>query len=713
MMNVVTHPARWTIAWGLALLLGVTQSATHAQLLDAGESSDGLLGGFGTASAKVTEVAISAFGSAETVAPGGRFVVAVVLDHGEHLHSWPSVDQDVLPMPAFDFAIRTSITPVDPTGMTFGQIQWPEPKPAPVPNLGGGPDDPATVEMPTYKGRAIAYVPVTLADDASGTLTLDLEVNVQACDDTACYQPQWETVSVSVVVEEGATMGPFEGDFAGFDPQMFTSEATFSPDESPAAGGQGSATDSGGGAKFLGVIGLPEPGSPSFLIVTAILGVIGGMVLNLTPCVLPVIPLKVMALSQHAGSPGRSFYLGLWMAIGVVGFWLALAIPVLTVQQFADPSRIFGVWWITGGIGLLIAIMAVGLMGAFNITLPQSVYRINPKADTAWGSFLFGVMTAVLGLPCFGFVIGALLPASANTSDALVLVVFGSMGVGMAAPYLVLAVRPGLLKSIPKAGPGSELVKQVIGLLLLAAAAYFVGSGILALLAEKPHLGKVLHWWVAAIFLAFAGFWLAVRTLQISRKLLPRSVFTVVAILFAAAGFWVAGDQTTQAYDRYQSKLEAQAASRGGTFITTGWNDYSPELLEAAMASDKVVVMDFTAEWCLNCKALKAAVLSKGRVKELLAGEGTIPITVDLTARTAPGWDYLNNELGQTGIPTLAIYGPGLDRPWISNAYTSEQVLAALERAAGTPSALVTPPVGTTGAPTAESKQARELAAGD
>jgi cytochrome c biogenesis protein CcdA len=107
-----------------------------------------------------------------------------------------------------------------------------------------------------------------------------------------------------------------------------------------------------------------------------------------------------------------------------------LAIPVLGVKGFADPSVIFGIWWVTAGIGALIFLMAFGLMGFFQISLPQGAYMVNPQADTPSGSFLFGVMTAVLGLPCFGFVIGALLPQAVAADWSVVVALFLSLGAG-------------------------------------------------------------------------------------------------------------------------------------------------------------------------------------------------------------------------------------------------------------------------------------------
>lgn len=650
---------RLTLAWILLLMTALWSAAGHA----AGQV------GFGD----FPEVEISAKLSGEAFTPGQRGFVVVVMDHGEELHSWPSAEQDVLSPELAEFAIRAEIGIVEALDLLdFGPVQWPEPKPAMVPDVSGAG---GAVEALTYKGRALAFVPFVVSEDApvGGSVEVPLEVSLQACDDTTCYMPQNETITLTLhITAEGDMRQKVDPDFDGFDASVF--DRDWSKDaggvDAGFAGGEEGAlaapASSGGGSKFLGFFSLPTPDSPWYWVALIGFSLAGGFVLNLTPCVLPVIPIKVMTLTKHAGEDkGRAFVLGLWMAIGVIAFWSALAIPVLFVQSLADPSRIFSYWWLTLGIGLLIVVMAGGLMGLFNITLPQKTYMINPKADNAWGSFLFGVMTAVLGLPCFGFIVGALLPAAATMTAGVVLAVFVSMGVGMALPYLVLSIFPGLLKNVPKTGPASELVKQVMGLLLMAAGAYFIGSGLIGLVAEKPYLAKVLHWWAAGILVFLAGLWLLVRTVQITKKPLPRVLFSVVAVGFGAAGVAVAMNMTQQARD---ARI---------------WETYSPAAFSTAIASDRVVVLDFTAEWCLNCKALEAAVLNVDPVRSQLTSDAVVAMKADLTARSAPGWEKLF-DLGQTGIPTLAIYGPGLeDGPWIANAYTSSQVLAAIEEARG------------------------------
>jgi len=639
----------------LAAALALASGSPAAGQIDV----DSLFGG-GTGPAEKATVRVELSRSA--VRPGDQLTAAVVMEFAEGWHAWPSATQDVLPE-GFGFAIRTTVEVVERPAWVeaVGAVQWPEPHPAPVADLSGS----GTVEVPTYSGTAVAYVPVLVSGDAgAGETELVFEVGYQVCDDTTCLAPETKTVRASVTVDPEAEAGAASALFAGFDASVYAdlSEGTATAAAARESGG-------GGSRSFFG-LAMPKAEGLGGVALTAVLAAIGGFILNLTPCVLPVIPIKIMAISQHAGTPGKSLALGIWMCLGVVAFWVGIGLPVALFAGFTDPSRVFGIWWVTLGIGLIIAAMGVGIMGLFTINLPQSVYKVNPKADTAWGSFVFGVMAAVLGLPCFGFVAGALLAGSATMPPAVIMTIFTALGVGMALPYLVLSAKPKLVDSIPRTGPASELVKQVMGLLLLAAAAYFVGSGGLAWVSERPDLalglpwwGKVAHWWVVGLFAAASGVWLAWRTFAITKSGAKRAVFAAAAVLLAGTSGLYAADVTAKARSDF-------------------WAPFSDEELAAALASDRVVVIDFTAEWCLNCKALKAAVLTREPVKGELLSAGVVPMVADLTSSKAPGCEKLRS-IGQTGIPTLAVYGPGLGEPWIANGYTSDQVMRAIERARG------------------------------
>lgn len=645
------------------------------------------------------EVIVTGSLSAARAPRGARVVAAVVMDFKKGWHAWPSETQVELPED-FDFAIRTTVALDEGAkGVSIaGAIQWPEPRPALVTDF----NNPGTkLSVPMYKDRSVIFVPLQIAPDAApGVLNFTLLVGYQACDDTLCLAPEDVRLELSVEVptsKEAAGEAPLideakSAEFAGLRPAIFNEKppaanaATTKPEDAATDAATPVSPPSAGGGSFFGfsLDGLAE--SRFGWVVLALLGVVGGFILNLTPCVLPVIPIKVLTLTQHAGSPGRSLVLGLWMALGVVMFWLGLGIPAAFVSSFADPSIMFGIWWLTTGIGAVIGLLGLGIMGLFTINLPQSLYMVNPEANSPFGSFMFGVMTAVLGLPCFGFVAGALLPVATTLGPAVTITIFAAMGVGMALPYLVLAMKPQWIDRLPRTGPASELVKQVMGLLLLAAAAYFMGSGLIALVQDYPYIGKRLHWWAVALFGVAAGAWLVYRTVQITPSFGKRLTFGVIGAVLALGGVlaaWGATEQARRGYEEREAALAKVAMQETGGAIATGvWLEYSEAKVKQALAEGKTIVMDFTAEWCVNCKTLKAAVLNVSPVKPALQEKDVVLFEVDLTSRRAPGWEKLR-AFGRSGIPLLVVQGPGLKDPWLSNAYTPDQVLEALRLARG------------------------------
>ncbi|MGJ8635379.1 MAG: protein-disulfide reductase DsbD family protein [Phycisphaerales bacterium] len=633
----------------VALQLALLASLTHAQPS---------FGGFGGAESD-TPVIISTALSDQAVVPGATFVIAVVLEHEDGFHTWPN--EPIIPEELGDFpATATTITPSLPEGLTAGPIQWPDTHTVSVRFLG------PPIDLVTYDGKAVAYIPVRVAQDAPlGELTFSVDIFYQACDENLCYPPTNDSQSITLTIAESTDPAAANPLFADFDPTIFSNTDAWGESLDTNSDSAGATNQ----RQFLGLFVLPPIDSAAGIAVIALAAAFGGFILNLTPCVLPVIPLKVMTITNHAGeSKSRAIKLGLMMALGVITFWVGIGLPVAFVADFVDPSIIFGVWWVTGIIGILIALMGVGIMGVFTIKLPQKTYMINPKADSSSGSFMFGIMTAILGLPCFGFVAGALLAGAATMQPWQVMVIFFSLGFGMAFPYFILTLNPSWMNKIPKTGPASELVKQVMGLLMLAAAAYFLGTTLISIASSQqwgtPWWFKAIHWWVIAIFALAAGGLLLVRTIGITKKLAPRLVFSLLGLLFATSGIAVAANQTSHQYHYF-------------------WQPYSQTELEAALANGKVVVLDFTAEWCLNCKTLEATVLSRDPVKPLLLSADVVPMVADVTSTSAPGWEKLR-DLGQTGIPLLVVYEPGNPDPvWLSNAYSSKQVVGAIEQASG------------------------------
>jgi len=222
----------------------------------------------------------------------------------------------------------------------------------------------------------------------------------------------------------------------------------------------------------------------------------------------------------------------------------AILLCSITTANAGDPGEA-GYLFLTVGTDARAEAMGGAHTGVAD-GLGGSYYNPAALADAMPGAVIASYTNWVTDIQS-GFVAGALLAGAATMPPGLILTIFGSLGVGMAAPYLVLSAKPSLVERIPRTGPASELVKQVMGLLLIAAAAYFVGAGLIALVSQQPWLARQLHWWTVALFATLAGLWLLVRTIQITKRPVPRVVFSAVGLVVAAAAILYAGDSTSKA----------------------------------------------------------------------------------------------------------------------------------------------------------------------
>jgi len=205
-------------------------------------------------------------------------------------------------------------------------------------------------------------------------------------------------------------------------------------------------------------------------------------------------------------------------------------------------------------------------------------------------------------------------------------------------------------------------VKQVIGLLMLAVAVFFIGTWLSVALAQPSDPPSRAFWWAVAGCVAAACAWLAYRTFSLTTSKPHRVVVAAVALVFALTSLSLARD----------------LSSHG----PIDWVYYTPERFAEAQGRGDVIVLDFTAEWCLNCKALEAGVLHQEEIVELLAHRDVVPMRVDLTTDNPPGRAKLA-ELRWVGIPLLAVYGParGYSEPLRFDSYTVAMVRDAVARA--------------------------------
>ncbi len=585
------------------------------------------------------------------VSPGDKFPIALVMEFQEGWHAWPAAEVQ-LPPDIAEFAIRTEVKAQAELSLqaTLSPVQFPKAKLSFV----ASPSTGEPIQALTYGGTSIAYLPVTLGPDAKSG-SIQIEVIYQACDDKTCLMRAVEKIDVPINVVPAPPAGaaasrtPAEPAlFVGFDESSFSKTAAAASINFQLFGWSFNLDPSGAGLAIL-----------------ILLAALGGLLLNFTPCVLPVIPIKIMSLAHVAGDRSRVLLLGSVMSLGVVAFWLAIGVAIASITGFKNISQLFQTPWFAIGVGLFMLAMSVGMLGAYVINLPSWIYAIDPSRESVKGSFGFGLMTGVLSTPCTAPFMGAAAAWAATQAPYITIATFASIGVGMALPYLLLSANPNWIKKLPKTGPGSELLKQVMGIFILAVASFFLGIGLASLLAEPGQPASLLYWWVTFALAAAGALWLVVRIFAISKSPVKRVGFTLAATAVTAGLFLI----TQQFTDRGPIK----------------WVYYTPAKFDEAKAAGRVIVLDFTADWCLNCKALEATVLRRPEVVALLESPGVVAMKVDLTADNPDGATKLRS-LDWVGIPLLAVFGPGNDPPYKPlkfDTYTPTVVSDAIASARG------------------------------
>jgi thiol:disulfide interchange protein len=607
----------------IGLLLVVTLWATVA----AGQSSPLLSLGPTEAPDPVT---LSTAWSVDRAGPGDSAVLAVVLSIQEGYHVIADAGQvketkDFKPFP----------TRVRPTAASGGLIaespRYPPAKPLKAEFI----DSP----IASFEGRAIVYLPVRVdAASPPGTASILLEVQYQACSAASCLMPRREMREAVLAVASAGQKS------TAVHPEIFadwaqSKEATGIRFEVFGWGFTLDAASIGGWMLLLVVAGA------------------GGFLLNFTPCVLPLVPIKLISLSNAAAADRRRcLSLGLFAFAGVIAFWVSLGGIVSMVSDFTSTNQLFQYPAFTIGVGLIIAAMAIGMFGVYSVRLPGFIYALNPRQETPVGALCVGVLTAVLSTPCTAPFMGTAAAWAATQKPGVTIVTFAAIGAGMGLPSL-LAAFPRLVRRLPRAGPGSELLKQAMAIVMLAAAVYFIGVGIGTLRSEPATPAGQLHWWPVMILCAAAGAWAGLRAFVLSSGKRSKA-------FWAALGTAIVG-------------LSLYSAVRLTDTGPIEWTAYTPERLARAFKDHKTVVMVFTAEWCLNCKALEQSVWRDPELAKLASRPGVIAMKADLTGSNTDGREKLR-EAGSLTIPLLVVYTADGRPIFKSDFYTTEQVMTAI-----------------------------------
>jgi thiol:disulfide interchange protein len=378
------------------------------------------------------------------------------------------------------------------------------------------------------------------------------------------------------------------------------------------------------------------------LIAALFSGFLGGLILNLMPCVLPVISLKIFSFIAQAGeSPARIFRHGLAFAAGIFVWFLGLGLLVIGLKtggaQVTWGAFQFQNSWFVVGLSVLVFLFALNLLGLFEITLPGSAATSLDHAASRGGyagSFFQGLFATLLATPCTAPFLGSALGFAFGQGAIVILAMFASVALGMSLPYLLLSARPGWRKWIPKPGTWMERFKQFMGFPLLA-----TNLWLLWVLQNQRGSEAVLE--LLALFLVL-GFCAWVYGASSRSGLL-----LLILLLVASGSIAVVGRRIAVSVP-----VSGTAEAKEGVI----WVPYSPTALDALRAEGKPVFLDFTASWCLTCQFNERTAINVPAVRSLLREKGITAMKGDWT-NSDPAITAALKSFGRVGVP-LAVYYP-------------------------------------------------------
>jgi thiol:disulfide interchange protein/DsbC/DsbD-like thiol-disulfide interchange protein len=378
-------------------------------------------------------------------------------------------------------------------------------------------------------------------------------------------------------------------------------------------------------------------------------GFIGGFILNLMPCVLPVISLKIFGFIQQAGqSRQKIFRSGLAFTAGIFAWFIALAVLLLALKAGGRDVTWGGFQFTNAyfvlGLSVVVLVFALNLFGVFEISLPQSMTRgllaSSDRKDNL-GSFFQGVFATVLATPCTAPFLGTALGFAFTQSPIVILSMFVAIAAGMSAPYFLLSAQPAWLRFLPQPGPWMVHVKQFMGFLLLATLLF-----LLYVLGAQRGLDGAI--WASCFLLIVAiACWMKGAFIVPTASATKRTISVVILLaLVIASGAYFIGDKFQS------SKIDIAASSASGD-----WQPFTPERLQTERDQGHAVFVDFTAAWCLTCKFNEKTVLEAAPVREAFQRHGVVKLRADWT-NGDPAITKLLQRFGRPGVPLYVLY-PG------------------------------------------------------
>jgi thiol:disulfide interchange protein DsbD len=396
---------------------------------------------------------------------------------------------------------------------------------------------------------------------------------------------------------------------------------------------------------------LPAP-APIGLFAALLLALVGGALLNLMPCVFPVLSLKVLGFASHADDRRALALGGLAYTVGVVLSFLALAGTLLLLRaggeqlgwgfQLQSPV-------VVATLAALFTLIGLNLAGLFEFgsVLPSGVASLRARHPLA-DALLTGVLAVAIASPCTAPFMGASLGLAATLPAPQALAIFGALGLGMALPYLAASLWPAVARLLPRPGAWMTQLRTALAFPMFATVVW-----LLWVLGQQTSIDAVAALLGTLVALAFAAWALGAAGVA------PRAravLGTVAVVILAAALIWTIPVLATPAVASTRSGATGETSSR--------WQPWSPDKVAELRAAGKPVFVDFTAAWCVTCQFNKRTTLSDAAVMADFEARGVVLLRADWTRRDAAITAELA-RLGRNGVPVYVLYGPRSATPQV------------------------------------------------
>jgi thiol:disulfide interchange protein DsbD len=374
---------------------------------------------------------------------------------------------------------------------------------------------------------------------------------------------------------------------------------------------------------------------------------LGGLILNLMPCVLPVLSMKALALATHASVPAAVKRESLGYAAGVLLSFLALAAVLIALRaggsaagwgfQLQQPMFV-------GALALVMFAVGLNLSGLYQFGVGR--FAGSGQALTARGgvsgSFFTGVLAVIVATPCTAPFMAAALGFAATQPAPIALAVFAALALGFAAPFVAVAFSPRLLRRLPKPGPWMDIFKQALAFPMYGAAVWLTW-----VLGQQAGPDGLFFLLAAALVLAF-GLWVLGKA-QTSQRRHAYALATAAIALLGAIGL------------TSRISLDPAPAAAAASAGSLAYEPYSAARLTALRAANTPIFVNATAAWCITCLVNERVALSGEGVEQAFSERGVVALKADWTNQN-PEITALLSEYGRSGVPLYLYFAPGAPR---------------------------------------------------